>query len=75
MCKKTIETSLKHDGIYQASWSPESKMLEVAFDSTRWDAAKIEKQVALCGYDTEHERGDNAAYTKLHECCQYDRKP
>jgi periplasmic mercuric ion binding protein len=74
MCKKTIEKSLKVNGIADADWNKDSKIMTVSFDSTAITLEQIQKNIAAAGYDTEQERGDDAAYANLHSCCQYERK-
>lgn len=74
MCKETIEGSLKVDGIKNADWNKDTKMITVAFDSTKVTLDQIEKNVAAVGYDTEKYKGDDKAYAGLPECCQYQRK-
>jgi periplasmic mercuric ion binding protein len=74
MCKETIESSLKVDGIKMADWNKDTKMMNVVFDSTKITLDQIKKNVAAVGYDTENYRGDDKAYAGLPECCQYTRK-
>jgi periplasmic mercuric ion binding protein len=75
MCKKTIEKSLKGvDGVKSASWDKKTKMLAVSYDDSKISMKAIEDKVAASGYDTQNNKGSDAAYTKLHECCKYDRK-
>jgi len=74
MCKETIETSLKVDGISSADWNTETKMMEVSFDSTKISLDQIQQKIAAVGYDTEKYKGDDKAYDGLHKCCKYERK-
>lgn len=74
MCKKTIEKSLKVEGVEKADWNKDTKMLSVTFDTTKITLNQIAKHVADAGYDNDKYKGDDAAYTNLHECCQYERK-
>ena len=74
MCKETIEGSLKVAGLQKADWNKDTKIMTVAFDSTKISLDQIEKDVAAVGYDTEKYKGDDKAYTDLPECCQYTRK-
>lgn len=74
MCKETIEGSLKVAGIKTADWNKDTKLMTVAFDSTKITLDQIEKNVAAVGYDTEKYKGDDHAYAGLPECCQYERK-
>ncbi|MBK6984732.1 MAG: heavy-metal-associated domain-containing protein [Bacteroidetes bacterium] len=75
MCKETIEGSLKVEGVTKADWSTETKMISVTYDTTKITLDKIQKNIAVVGYDNEKYKGDNTTYSELPECCQYDRKP
>jgi hypothetical protein len=48
--------------------------MTVVFDSTKITLDQIEQKVAAVGYDTEKYKGDDNAYARLPECCQYQRK-
>lgn len=74
MCKETIENSLKAEGINNAEWNADSKMMTVSFDSTKISMDNVYKNISLVGYDTEKYKGDDKAYASLPECCQYTRK-
>lgn len=74
MCKETIETSLKVDGISKADWNVETKIITVTYDSNKINLDQIQKNIASVGYDNEKYKGDDKAYKELAECCQYDRK-
>jgi len=74
MCKETIEGSLKVAGISKADWNVDSKIMTVAYDSSKITLDQIQKNIAAVGYDTEKYKGDDQAYHELAECCQYERK-
>lgn len=74
MCKETIESSLKVEGISKADWNKESKMISVSYDVNKISLEEIQKHIASVGYDNEKFKGDDKAYKELPECCQYDRK-
>jgi len=74
MCKETIENSLKVDGVKDAEWDVDSKIIMVAFDSTKISLDQMQKDIAAVGYDNEKYKGDENAYAGLPECCQYTRK-
>jgi mercuric ion binding protein len=74
MCKETIESSLKAEGISSADWSTESKMISVSYDKKKISLDQIQKNIASVGYDNEKYKGDNEKYASLHGCCQYERK-
>ena len=73
MCKSTIEKAAKKAGATSATWSSETKLLTVKYNSSTTDAQKIQKDIALAGYDTRDFKATDAAYNKLHACCQYER--
>ncbi len=74
MCESTIEGSLKADGIFKADWNQETKMIVVAYDTTKYSLQEVHKKIASSGYDTELENGDDQSYKSLPDCCQYERK-
>jgi periplasmic mercuric ion binding protein len=74
MCKAKIEKAAKSAGATKANWNEESKMLQVTYNTSKSSSAKIQEAIAKTGYDTQDYTADNTAYTKLHGCCQYDRK-
>jgi periplasmic mercuric ion binding protein len=74
MCKAKIEKAAKSAGATKAIWNEESKMLQVTYNTGKSSNAKIQEAIAKTGYDTQDYSADNTAYTKLHGCCQYDRK-
>ena len=74
MCNKTIEKSLKIDGVKKASWDVNSKELTVSFDPKKTNLKTIQTAVCNAGYDNDGCKGSDAAYEKLHTCCKYDRK-
>lgn len=74
MCKKTIEAAALKAGASTASWSEETKMLSIAYKPKKTDVKAIQEAVAASGYDTQDVTAPNEVYSKLHGCCQYDRK-
>ena len=74
MCKKNIETAATTNGATSASWNQKTKMLTVSFDAQSSSVQKIQSAIADAGYDNEGVTAPDAAYNKLHGCCQYDRK-
>ena len=74
MCKKNIESALlKNEHIQKATWDVKTKMLTVVYDPHMISVDNIHKMVANAGYDTDTVRASDAAYKKLHGCCQYER--
>ena len=74
MCKRTIEKSLRIDGVYKASWDRETKMITVSYDPNKISLDSIHKRIAAVGYDNDSYKADKADYDGLHECCKYERK-
>ena len=74
MCEKRIEGSLNgKDGIGEADWDQNTKMITVTYDSAKMDENKIKAKIAGVGYDTETHRAKESVYSELPGCCQYDR--
>ncbi len=71
MCKETIESSLKKDGIATAVWDVDAKKIKIEYDSTKHNLAQLHKYIASVGYDTEQMKGSDSAYAELPGCCQY----
>ena len=74
-CKKTIEGSITQNGVTEKNWNVESKLITVKYDTTLIGIDAIQQLIAKAGYDNDTYYGDDYAYAKLEECCQYDRKP
>lgn len=74
-CEKTIENSVEVDGVISKDWNVDSKLMAVTFDTTKVSLPEIQKLIAKAGYDNDAYFGDDYAYAKLEECCQYERKP
>lgn len=73
MCKNTIETAANKKGISSAEWDKDKKVMNLTYDSKQTTAAEILKKVAYAGYDNEQFLAPDDAYSKLPECCRYDR--
>ena len=76
MCKSTIEkAALSVDGVEEASWSTESKILDIKTKSSLDSITiKIHQAVADSGYDTELISATEDSYSSLPGCCQYNRE-
>ena len=74
MCEETIENSLKMKGVKSSDWNSDTKIIKITYDSSKITLDQIEKKIASVGYDNVKYKGDDKAYSSLHECCQYDRK-
>jgi hypothetical protein len=73
MCKKHIETAAKTAGASYAVWNKDTKELAVKYNAKNTSINKIETAIAAVGYDTRNVQSSDAAYSKLDDCCQYDR--
>lgn len=73
MCKRTIEKAANSvEGIANANWDKDKKIIKVSFDEGKTDVMSIHKAIAASGYDTEKVNGDLDAYEGLPGCCKYD---
>jgi hypothetical protein len=73
MCKKKIEGAAKQAGATYAEWNTDTKVMTVKYNSSSTNKAKIEQAIAGVGYDTQSFKATEDAYSKLHECCKYER--
>lgn len=73
MCEKRIEKAAKIKGVKKADWDVDSKILTVTFNQKKVTPSQVHKAVAAVGHDTDMVKADDAVYTSLHACCQYDR--
>ena len=74
-CKSVVEASCTVDGVIEKDWKIESTLITVTFDTTKISLERIQQLIANSGYDNDKFFGDDYAYYKLPDCCQYDRKP
>jgi len=73
-CRSHIQKAAKAGGATEAKWNVDTKVLSISFDATKTSSKKIQEKIAEAGYDTQDATATDAAYKKLDECCQYDRK-
>ena len=74
MCKTRIEKAANSvDGVSEAVWDKESKMLEVIIDSEKAGIHKVHKALAKVGHDTKMHKASDEVYDKLPGCCKYER--
>lgn len=75
MCEKTIEKAAKSvNGVSDADWDKESKIMQVSFDDSKTDVHKVHMAIAKAGYDTKMHKATDEAYNKLPGCCKYERE-
>ena len=74
MCETRIEKAANSvDGVSEADWNKETKLLEVTFDTDQTDTHAIHKAVAESGHDTEKCSAGDEVYDELPGCCKYER--
>jgi|TARA_A100001388_G_C28608162_1_gene421495 copper chaperone CopZ len=78
MCKTTIEKAvLKVDGVEEADWGINSKILNIKFkenlDNRDDIVKKIESAINMSGYETMNTTANQESYDALPMCCKYDR--
>ena len=74
MCEETIESALEMNGISNADWNSDTKIISVTYVTSKVSLDQIQKKIASVGYDNIKYKADDGIYSELHECCQYDRK-
>lgn len=73
-CRARIENAAQRiDGVGEAFWNADSKLLSLSFDPNRITLDKIEKSVANSGHDTHSHKAKDQVYDKLPQCCHYER--
>jgi len=73
MCKTRIESTLKGEGVTNASWDQKTLMLTVSYDSLKTNRDALSKKLASVGHDTEKYKAPDEVYAKLPACCHYER--
>ncbi len=73
MCKSRIEKAGSKKGEAKVNWDDKSKMATLTYDSLKQSSNDILKRIALAGYDNENFLAPDAAYSKLPDCCKYER--
>ncbi len=74
MCQERIEkAALAVEGVSKASWSTETKMIDLVLDNNEFDIEKVQMAIAGIGHDTEIHKATEDVYNNLPGCCQYDR--
>ena len=60
-------------GVSDVSWSKDTKIMNVSFDSGITSLEEIEKEVAVAGHDTKNHQAHTDDYGNLPACCKYER--
>jgi len=72
MCEKRIETAaLKVEGVVNADWSGDTRMLIVTIDNQHFDEDQLHQTIAGVGHDTKKVKAADETYANLHDCCKY----
>lgn len=74
-CKLRIENALKIKEVKFARWNKNTKILKIAFDSSKISTDSIMYRIAIAGHDTEKFNAPDSIYAKLPECCLYRNNP
>ncbi len=74
MCKERIEKTALKNGVSNATWDVNTKMLTIRFDSLKTSVAKIKQSLAVVGHDTKEFKANDDVYNKLPSCCHYKRE-
>jgi periplasmic mercuric ion binding protein len=74
MCKATIEGVAKASGAASADWNMKTDQLTIQFDPKKVTLERIQRNIAAMGYDNDRFKGNDEAYGRLPEGCQYVRK-
>ena len=73
-CKKRIENAADIKGVKFSSWDEDKQTITVTYKSDKVSLEQIEKAIAASGHDVAHQKGNDASYKKLPECCKYRDK-
>ncbi|SFF45508.1 DUF3347 domain-containing protein [Flavobacterium xueshanense] len=73
MCETTMEKAGSLKKIANIDWNIDTKVATLTYDTKKTNQDEILKRIALAGYDSEKFLAPDAVYSKLAECCQYDR--
>jgi hypothetical protein len=74
MCETTIEKAGNLKNIATVDWNKDTKMAVLTYDAKKTNKDEILKRIALVGYDSEKFLAPDVVYSKLPECCQYNRQ-
>lgn len=71
-CKKKIVRAAESvRGVADATWDKDTKVFTATYDDAVADSVSIVNAILAAGYDVEDKKGNDAAYAKLPNCCQY----
>jgi mercuric ion binding protein len=70
MCKQIIERAAFIEGVNEALWDAETKILRLSY-SSEVSLDSISASINRGGYDTEIKAASDDDYNALHKCCHY----
>ncbi len=71
-CKKRIVKAAETvASVDDASWDKKTKVFTAEYDDTKTTPEAIKQAILKAGYDVEGVSADQAAYSKLPDCCKY----
>lgn len=73
MCESTIESAGNIKKVAEVDWNKDTKMATLTYDANKTSQHEILKRIALAGYDSDQFLAPDNVYSKLPECCQYNR--
>jgi copper chaperone CopZ len=75
MCKHRIENAVKGlPGVWSSYWDVYSQTLQVTYDRSKLNLVRIEQSIAAAGHDIQKIKAQDYVYTRLPDCCHYQRK-
>ncbi|WP_298140475.1 metal transporter [Flavobacterium sp.] len=75
MCKKRIEkAAYSVKGVKSAEYHTDDHMLHLIINEEKCSTLDVKRAVANVGHDTDEIKATDEAYSKLHGCCNYERK-
>jgi hypothetical protein len=73
MCETRIEAAANVKGIVAATWSADTKILTLTYNTQKTNPDEILKRVAYAGHDNDKYMAPDEAYAQLPSCCKYER--
>ena len=73
MCKKKIEKAGNLKSIAKVTWDDKTQIATLIYDAKKTNQDEILKRIALVGYDSDKFLAPDKTYSKLDQCCQYNR--
>ena len=70
-CERLIIESLQIDEVKSAQWNQQNEKITLRFYSNEISAEKLQRTVAMAGYDTDLFMATDSVYLALPRCCHY----